>query len=113
MTNDGNPDDLTDDVAESFDEDLLGTGGRVLSDEAAFAFPPDRLHGVPFVDSDVTDESLEDRLAQEQPEEFEEPDDEPVPDDDRPVELDDYPFDEGEEFPEERLDQQRLAFDGE
>jgi hypothetical protein len=61
------------DQAEAFDEDLVA-GGAGLSDEVPVSFPPDRLHGVPFADSDVTDESLEDRLAQEEPD--------VVPDDD-------------------------------
>lgn len=114
MTND-DPDDL----AESFDEDLLGTGGRVLSDEATFEYPPERLHGVPFVDADVTDESLEDRLAQEQaddlpldPEEPDEIDEEPLPADDLPVELDDdYPFDDDEESADDIDDLLRSRLD--
>ena len=31
-------------------------------------YQPDLLEGVPFADADVTDESFEDRLAQEKPE---------------------------------------------
>jgi hypothetical protein len=56
-------------VAEQFDEDVTGLDDPVTSDEvAADDYPPDRLHGVPFADADVTDESFEDRTAQEEPE---------------------------------------------
>ena len=53
--------------AESFDEDMLGTD-PVTSDQASTDFPPERLVGVPFADADVTDESFEERYAQEEPE---------------------------------------------
>ena len=62
------PDD-DQDGAEQLDDDVTGGGGLVNSDEARIDFPPERLHGVPFADSDITDESLEDRLSQEEPEE--------------------------------------------
>ena len=55
--------------AEQLDEDVTGLDEPVTSDEARPAYPPDRLEGVPFADADVTDESFEERLAQEQPEE--------------------------------------------
>lgn len=55
-------------IAETVDEDVVGGGGRVTSDEAGVDFPPDRPHGVPFGDADVTDESLADRVRQEEPE---------------------------------------------
>ena len=59
--------------AEQLDDDVTGGGGLVNSDESRVDFPPERLHGVPFADADVTDESLEDRLAQEEPEEVPDP----------------------------------------
>jgi hypothetical protein len=39
-----------------------------LSDEAEVDYPPERPHGVPFADSDVTDESFAERDAQQEPE---------------------------------------------
>lgn len=95
MTSDVPSDIDPQDMAETFDEDLLGSGGRVLSDEARVDFPTERLHGVPFADADVTDESLEDRLAQEEPDELPEDDDRPIDPDDLPIDPDEYP-DEGE-----------------
>ena len=56
--------------AEQFDEEVTGLEDPVTSDEVRPAYPPDHLEGVPFADADVTDESLEDRLAQEEPEQF-------------------------------------------
>ena len=56
--------------AEQFDEDATGLDDPVTSDEVRPDYPPDHLEGVPFADADVTDESLEDRLAQEEPEQF-------------------------------------------
>jgi hypothetical protein len=66
------------DAAEQFDEDLLGAdrlgdGSAVTSDEAAVAVPPDRPLGIPFADADVTDESVSDRAAREEPEVWERP----------------------------------------
>ena len=66
------------DEAEQFDEDLLGAdpladAGAVTSDEAAVEVPPDHPLGIPFADADVTDESLADRVAQEEPEVWEQP----------------------------------------
>lgn len=87
------------DLAENFDEDLIGAGGRVLSDEARVEFPPDRLHGVPFSDSDVTDESVADRLAQEEPEDFPDDPEEYPEHTPGPVDPDDLPIDT-EEFPD-------------
>jgi hypothetical protein len=54
--------------AEQFDEEVTGLEAPVTSDEVRPEYPPDHLKGVPFADADVTDESFEDRLAQEQPE---------------------------------------------
>ncbi len=59
--------------AEQLDEDVTGLEDPVTSDEVRPDYPPDHLEGVPFADSDVTDESFEDRLAQEEPEVFPEP----------------------------------------
>lgn len=57
------------DQAESVDEDLIGgEGNAVTSDEVEVDFPPDRPHGVLFADADVTDESMSDRVLQEEPE---------------------------------------------
>lgn len=54
--------------AEQLDEDVTGLDDPVTSDEVRPDYPPDHLEGMPFADADVTDESLDDRLAQEQPE---------------------------------------------
>lgn len=56
------------DHAESFDEDAIGSTDRLLSDEAEVDYPPERPHGVPFADSDVTDESFAERDEQQEPE---------------------------------------------
>ncbi len=54
------------DQAEATDDDAIGgPGSAVLSDEGEQDPIADRPRGIPFADSDVTDESLEDRLAQE------------------------------------------------
>jgi hypothetical protein len=55
-------------AAEQFDEEVTASEDPVTSDEVRTEFPPDRLHGVPFADSDVTDESFAERSAQEEPE---------------------------------------------
>ena len=75
------------DRAEAIDEDVVGRADRILSDEDRPAYPPDELRGEPFADADVTDESLADRVRQEQPEVWEQPirhgdDDVEVPPDD-------------------------------
>jgi len=56
--------------AEQIDEEVTGLDDPVTSDEVRPEYPPDQLEGVPFADADVTDESFEDRLTQEQPEQF-------------------------------------------
>jgi hypothetical protein len=56
------------DQAESFDEDAIGSTDRLLSDEAEVDYPPHSAHGVPFADSDVTDESFAERDEQQEPE---------------------------------------------
>ena len=59
--------------AEQFDEEVTGLERPVTSDEVGPDYPPNHLEGVPFADADVTDESFEDRSAQEQPEHAPEP----------------------------------------
>ena len=65
MTDDGQ------DIAEQFDEEMIGGDDPVTSDEVQVDFPPDRPVGLPFADADVTDESFADRSAQEEPEVWE------------------------------------------
>ena len=55
-------------AAEQLDEEVTGADAAVTSDEVQIAFPPHHLHGVPFADADVTDESFAERTAQEEPE---------------------------------------------
>ena len=59
------------DHAESFDEDAIGSTDPLLSDEAEVEYPPERPHGVPFADSDITDESFAERDEQQEPEVWE------------------------------------------
>ena len=57
------------DIAEGFDEDLVGQEEPVLSDDLpADQDPIDDPRGLPFADADVTDESLAERAAREEPE---------------------------------------------
>jgi hypothetical protein len=62
------------DVAEAVDEELLGLD-PVTADEVTgideVDFPPTRYHAVPYADSDVTLESLDERHRQEEPDVFE------------------------------------------
>jgi hypothetical protein len=102
MTNDIDPQD----VAETFDEELIGGDDPILSDDARLDFPPDELHGVPFADADVTDESLSDRLSQEEPDELPEDDDTPIHPDDLPIDPDELPStprEDPEGHPEEQV----------
>jgi hypothetical protein len=55
-------------AAEQFDEEVTASEDPVTSDEVRTDYPSERLHGVPFADADVTDESFEERSAQEEPE---------------------------------------------
>jgi len=55
-------------TAEQLDEEVTGTDAPVTADEVHVDYPPDHLSGVQFADSDITDESFEDRVAQEEPE---------------------------------------------
>lgn len=56
------------DTAETLDDDMIGTGDAVTSDEIEVDFPPEHPVGLPFADSDVTDESFAERSLQEEPE---------------------------------------------
>lgn len=56
------------DVAESVDEEMVGTDAVTSDEVGAFDDAPDRPVGLPFADADVTDESLADRAAREVPE---------------------------------------------
>jgi len=58
-------------TAEQFDEEVTGSDEPVTADEVHLDYPPDHPSGVQFADSDITDESLEERVAQEEPEEWE------------------------------------------
>jgi hypothetical protein len=69
--------DDSQEISEQLDEDVIGgpdplePDATILSDETVIDFPPDRPLGITHADADVTDESLEDRLAQEEPEVWE------------------------------------------
>lgn len=56
------------DGAEQLDEDVILGDDELYEGAEEEDFPPDHLSGVPFADSDVTDESLADRLRQMEPE---------------------------------------------
>lgn len=56
------------DRAEELDEDVVIGDDEVWEGDEEEEYPPDHLSGVPFADSDVTNESLADRLAQMEPE---------------------------------------------
>ena len=53
------------DKAESFDEDIISGDDIITSDQSETDFPPERPHGIPFADADITDESFAERSAQE------------------------------------------------
>ena len=55
------------DVAESVDEEMLGTDAVTSDELGSFEDAPDRPVGLPFADADVTDESLAERAARELP----------------------------------------------
>jgi hypothetical protein len=63
------------DQAEDLDETVEGQDDQPVDPSAddvpAEDYPPDRLHGVPFADADVTDESFAERDAQTEPEVWE------------------------------------------
>jgi hypothetical protein len=62
------------DVAESIDEEMVGTDAVTSDEQGAFDDAPDRPVGLPFADADVTDESLAERAAREVPEVEDDPD---------------------------------------
>jgi len=53
------------DVAESVDEEVVGTDPVTSDEVGTFEEAPDRPVGLPFADADVTDESLAERAARE------------------------------------------------
>ena len=61
------------DVAESVDEEMVGTDGVTSDEMAAFDDAPDHPGGLPFADADVTDESFAERTAQENPDLVDDP----------------------------------------
>ncbi len=62
------------DVAESVDEEMVGTDAVTSDEVGAFDDAPDRPVGLPFADADVTDESFAERAAREVPELEDDPD---------------------------------------
>jgi hypothetical protein len=62
------------DVAESVDEEMVGTDAVTSDEVGAFDDAPDRPVGLPFADADVTDESFAERVARENPELDDSPD---------------------------------------
>jgi hypothetical protein len=62
------------DVAESVDEEMVGTDAVTSDEQGSFDDAPDRPVGLPFADADVTDESLADRVAREVPDFGDDPD---------------------------------------
>ena len=66
------------DVAESVDEEMLGTDAVTSDEVGAFDDAPDRPVGLPFADADVTDESFAERSDREVPELLEDDPDLPL-----------------------------------
>jgi len=66
------------DIAESVDEDMLGTDPVAGDEVGAFDDAPDRPVGLPFADADVTDESFAERTDREEPELLEDDPDLPL-----------------------------------
>ena len=62
------------DVAEAFDEEMVGSDAVTSDEGGAFDDAPDQPVGVPFADADVTDESLAERAAREVPDVADDPD---------------------------------------
>ncbi len=56
------------DNAETVDEDQTGADPLLSDERGATSFPPDEPRGLPSADADVTDESLAERVLQEEPE---------------------------------------------
>ncbi len=61
------------DSAESVDEEMLGEDAVTSDEVGSFDDAPESPVGLPFADADVTDESLADRVAREEPETWELP----------------------------------------
>jgi hypothetical protein len=61
------------DIAESVDEEMVGTDAVTSDEVGAFDDAPDRPVGLPFADADVTDESLAERVAREIPDDVDDP----------------------------------------
>jgi hypothetical protein len=61
------------DVAESVDEEMVGTDAVTSDEVGSFDDAPERPVGLPFADADVSDESLAERVAREVPETSVEP----------------------------------------
>src|SRR5687768_1386012 len=60
------------DQAEAFDEEEAFGAEQATSDMSGAVDPiPERPMGIPFADADVTDESVADRAAREEPEVWE------------------------------------------
>ncbi len=62
------------DMAESVDEEMVGTDAVTSDEVGSFDDAPDQPVGLPYADADVTDESLAERAAREVPEEVDDPD---------------------------------------
>ena len=62
------------DMAESVDEEMVGTDAVTSDEVGSFDDAPDPPVGLPYADADVTDESLAERAAREVPEEVDDPD---------------------------------------
>jgi hypothetical protein len=54
------------DVAEQLDDDATSGDDGAPDRQSEVLTPPERTHGIQFVDADVTDESFEERSAQEE-----------------------------------------------
>jgi hypothetical protein len=63
------------DMAESVDEEMVGTDAVTSDEVGSFDDAPDEAVGLPFADADVTDESFAERAEREVPEVADDPDD--------------------------------------
>jgi hypothetical protein len=61
------------DAAESFDEEMVGTDAVTSDEIGSFDDAPDLPVGLPFADADVSDESLAERVARENPDVVDDP----------------------------------------
>jgi hypothetical protein len=76
------------DDAESVDEEMIDDDDPT-SEHEDVQFPADRPRGLPFADADITDESVADRVEQEDPEVSERDIDETASDGVKRVDVDD------------------------